>query len=138
MLRPATLDDLPLLRGIKDAAQDRLVQSGSEQVLGDVEDVEEYLLFSVSDIVGVGSCRLSPVPAHIEPCLPTRPDMYLSSLVIHPEFQGRRLGRQMIKELQSLGKSMALDVWAGNDRLRSWYKELGWKFVAIVEESDGD
>ncbi|KAG8681584.1 hypothetical protein FRC11_000939, partial [Ceratobasidium sp. 423] len=64
-------------------------------------------------------CRLSPsVPAHIEPCLPTRPDMYLSSLVIHPEFQGRGLGRQMIKQLQSLGRSMALDVWAGNDRLR--------------------
>ncbi|KAJ1300285.1 hypothetical protein OPQ81_005112 [Rhizoctonia solani] len=142
MLRPATLDDLSILRGIKHAAQDWLSRNGSLQVLGDVETVEEYLLFWPSDIVAdapIGSCRLSPrVPLHIQPCLPTHPDMYLSSLVIHPAFQSRGLGRQLMVELQSLRKSMALDLWAGNDRLRRWYQELGWRFVATVEETGGD
>ncbi|KAH7332596.1 acyl-CoA N-acyltransferase [Rhizoctonia solani] len=139
MLRPATPDDLDVLRQIKDDAQKHLTRIGSQQALGDVGDINEYFIFASNLSGPIGMCRLCPrVPAHVEPCLPTRPDIYLSSLIVHPDFQSQGLGRQMVLELQSLGKSMALDVWAGNGRLKRWYEELGWRCVGTVEETDGD
>ncbi|CCO35869.1 hypothetical protein BN14_09990 [Rhizoctonia solani AG-1 IB] len=138
MLRPAKSDDLPTLRAIRDAAQNRLVQIGSLQFLSDVEHTEHYWLFSTSD-VPIGMCRIDPcAPSHIEPYLSPRPDAYLSSLTIHPDSQSRGLGKQLVSELQATGKSMGLDVWAGNDRLRKWYEALGWRHIATVEEVDHD
>ncbi|KAG8685985.1 hypothetical protein FRC08_012794 [Ceratobasidium sp. 394] len=87
--------------------------------------------------------------------LDTRPSytyLYLSSVIIHPQLQRKGLGQQMILELQQLFTStsgqassfqaidpsirLALDVWAGNTRLRLWYQSLGWRHVATVEEAD--
>ncbi|KAG8791144.1 hypothetical protein FRC12_010081 [Ceratobasidium sp. 428] len=84
--------------------------------------------------------------------------LYLSSVIIHPQLQQKGLGRQMISELQQLSKSnpiqrnlidgssspssansltcLALDVWAGNTRLREWYESQGWRHIATVEETD--
>ncbi|QRV96684.1 hypothetical protein RhiJN_24702 [Ceratobasidium sp. AG-Ba] len=84
--------------------------------------------------------------------------LYVSSIIIHPLLQQKGLGRQMVQELQELSAShsepgilfkqlygldstdhsvrLALDVWAGNARLREWYSDLGWKHVATVEEVD--
>ncbi|CAE6395941.1 hypothetical protein ACGC1H_000300 [Rhizoctonia solani] len=138
MLRPAAFDYLSVLREIRHATQSSLAKAGSLQVLGNVEDVDDYLLYS-SDIFGnslLGICRLSShIPVHVQPCFLARPDLYLSSLIIHPRFQSLGLGRQMMKALQSLGKAMALDVWVENERLRRWYEELGWRFVVTVEET---
>ncbi|QRW23848.1 GNAT family acetyltransferase [Rhizoctonia solani] len=139
MLRPATQDDLPTLHIIRNAAQDSLIQTGSLQVLSGIECVEHYMLFSSLQLGPIGMCRLDPrAPSHIEPWLSPRPDIYLSSLIVHPKFQSRGLGKQLVSELQVLGKSMALDVWAGNDKLQRWYQHLGWKHVATVQEGDHD
>ncbi|QRW11439.1 alcohol dehydrogenase [Ceratobasidium sp. AG-Ba] len=84
--------------------------------------------------------------------------LYVSSIIIHPLLQQKGLGRQMVQELQELSAShsepgilfgrlygldsidhsvcLALDVWAGNTRLREWYSDLGWRHVATVEEVD--
>ncbi|KAE9377563.1 hypothetical protein N431DRAFT_434759 [Stipitochalara longipes BDJ] len=77
---------------------------------------------------------------------------YLHSLMLVPELQGQGLGRVFLRQVLNIleleikisgrgiegvkGGMIILDCWAGNDKLREFYKTVGFKFWGSFPEKD--
>ena len=69
-----------------------------------------------------------------------RPWLYLYSIMLSPEMQGRGIGLKLlgdvVQRVQPTEGTILLDCWAGNDKLRTFYARAGCKFVAVLPEHD--
>jgi len=65
---------------------------------------------------------------------------YLYRVAILREYQGKGLGAEMVRFAldysRKLNKSLYLDCWAGNSKLKSFYKSLGFDLLEEVPEED--
>jgi GNAT superfamily N-acetyltransferase len=65
---------------------------------------------------------------------------YLSKIAILPEFQGNNLGSKIIdfacSFTQGLNKTLYLDCWAGNEKLKEFYSNNGLEYVGDFPEED--
>lgn len=61
---------------------------------------------------------------------------YLSMVCLHPDYQGKGLGKHLIKyALEISTKIVYLDCWSGNDKLKSFYIENGFKYLKDIKEN---
>lgn len=73
-----------------------------------------------------------------------RPWLYLHSIMLEPNQQGRGIGvsfvsevvEQMALEQRSNEGTIFLDCWAGNEKLGKFYTGVGFQFAAVVPEED--
>ncbi|KAG4439170.1 hypothetical protein IFR05_005323, partial [Cadophora sp. M221] len=63
---------------------------------------------------------------------------YLTSLMLNPSHQGHGLGKRFLRDVfQLLGTGMVvLDCWAGNEKLRSFYEDVGCTLVGAFPERE--
>lgn len=65
---------------------------------------------------------------------------YLYRVALLPEHQGENLGIKVInyacEYAGSLEKALYLDCWAGNEKLRSFYRSAGFVFLGDFPEED--
>jgi GNAT superfamily N-acetyltransferase len=96
-----------------------------------------YLLKSDDLIVGTFSIKdMEPTDFfNVEPN-----SKYLYRLAISPEYQGKGLGLEILnycfEYVRKMNVSLFLDCWAGNGKLRSFYKNAGFKHVGDFPEED--
>ncbi|KAF2165075.1 hypothetical protein M409DRAFT_24463 [Zasmidium cellare ATCC 36951] len=71
------------------------------------------------------------------------PWLYLHSIMLEPEAQGRGIGKSFVAEVVNKIASLHhdcgilfLDCWAGNQTLRRFYAEVGFTFTAVIPEED--
>lgn len=66
--------------------------------------------------------------------------LYLSQLVLAPEFQGRGLGREPLlyaaQQAASQNQNLYLDCWFGSKKLKSFYSSFGFLWVRDYPEKD--
>jgi ribosomal protein S18 acetylase RimI-like enzyme len=69
-----------------------------------------------------------------------RGEMYLARIEIHPDYQGRGIGRRLISaladEVRQQGQDLVLDVLAVNHRVRALYRRLG--MAEVARDGDGN
>ncbi len=133
--------------------QDALTASGSLQQIGPlpVEMVQTsasaghaYVL--ENDGQPVGSVLVDPVPAasplraqwHLSTL--SEPLWFLHALMLEPSVQGRGLGLDFLDGVRRLvtpaGGTIFLDCWAGNDKLRDFYRRAGFTFHGVYPFED--
>lgn len=65
---------------------------------------------------------------------------YLYRIALLPEYQGKGLGLEIInftfQYSLTLKKSLYLDCWAGNQKLRSFYSNAGFDYIGDFPEDD--
>lgn len=67
--------------------------------------------------------------------------LYLTKVAVLPEFQRNGIGAEIVKcaineARNRFNKNIALDCWSGNEKLKKFYSNLGFSFVADVPEED--
>lgn len=65
---------------------------------------------------------------------------YLYRIAILPEYQGKNLGIEIVnyscQYARKLNKTLYLDCWAGNEKLRNFYSSAGFEFIGDFPEED--
>ena len=160
-IRPATPVDADYVLFLATRVQAALTASGSLQeltpsildtILASIHH-EELLIFTYTDgnfsaqSAAIGSVTVSPFSPSsghgssswgIEEV--RGKTWYLHSLMLEPTLQGNGLGKNFLEEaLRSLGQRhgagpLVLDCWAGNQKLRRFYEEAGFRLVRIYPE----
>ena len=62
------------------------------------------------------------------------PDNFIHNLFVHPDFQGRSIGQQLLKKAEErLCRPMALKVSMGNLKACLFYEKHGWEKISMHE-----
>lgn len=153
-VRVASKDDCANIHGLAETVQLALTASGSQQRIAPLQDVDaavdEQRCFILEDQeANLSGCLFfrslsdSTYPG-TELDISAYPDpwLVLHSLMLHPDMQGHGLGRlfvnQVVNQLsaqRSVG-TIFLDCWAGNVKLRWFYRRAGFDLVGIAIECD--
>ncbi|KAG4417309.1 hypothetical protein IFR04_009524 [Cadophora malorum] len=160
-IHQATPADAEYVFSLATRVQAALTASGSLQELtpSTLETIrasihkEEILIFTYTD--ATSSTRLTPIGSvTISPFSPSSghgsvswgidevggKTWYLHSLMLEPTTQGNGLGKIFLGETLKLsGKrngagTLVLDCWAGNQKLKRFYEEVGFGLVGMFPE----
>ncbi|KAH7419430.1 acyl-CoA N-acyltransferase [Cadophora sp. MPI-SDFR-AT-0126] len=162
-IRPATLSDTEYILSLATRVQAALTASGSLQELtpSTLDTIrvsihnEEILIFTSikatlpAHLTPTGSVTISPFSPSSghgsgswevdEACGKT---WFLHSLMLEPSLQGNGVGKTFLKEaLKTLEQrhgagTLVLDCWAGNEKLREFYEEVGFDLVGLFPEEE--
>ncbi len=144
--------DIPMVIALSARVQQKLTNSGSLQQIGPLApDTLQHMIRSgnayvieLSDRL-IGSVFLEPLVfaqyAAWNLVASDRRFWFLSRLMLDPDYQGRRLGEQIVREIQRRmaiepNGALALDCWAGNHALRAYYESLGFEQHGVFDEND--
>ena len=155
-VRLASLEDVKQIVSLADRVQRRLSAVGSAQIIGplDQDEVARRVRSASSYVLSegqrlIGSVFIERATGSRRSILTSwglsnsqRPLWFLENLMIEPAKQGQGLGRVLldaacvqIKEA-SPAAVIALDCWAGNEKLRSFYTAAGFRLHGIFPEMD--
>lgn len=67
--------------------------------------------------------------------------VYLEKVAVLPQFQRKGIGAEIVKyaikeSKNRFNKNVVLDCWSGNEKLKKFYSNIGFTFVADVPEED--
>lgn len=66
--------------------------------------------------------------------------LYVSSIAVTPDYQGKSIGRSIINFCHSFSKvqskDMYLDCWAGSNKLKEFYKDCGLQYLGDFPVDD--
>ena len=66
--------------------------------------------------------------------------LYLYRIAILPEYQGKNIGLMILYYVfeisKNINKTIYLDCWAGNEKLKSFYSNAGFKYHGDLSEED--
>lgn len=146
-LRPACSHEAGVIADLLNQATLKLLAKGIPQwrypcdvrALQNAVENGEQIAFTHQDRV-VATARLSSSSSNpaIEAAHPG--NLYLSQLAVLADFQNQNIGKQALKLLidhaKALGKTLYLDCWAGNTRLKQFYAESGLMLLGDFPEED--
>jgi GNAT superfamily N-acetyltransferase len=150
-VRRATGDDTRWIVDLSARVQDVLSASGSRQLIGPLplESTQQSILAGNAFVLEttekrLGSVLVDPLESFrlVEWALPSEagPWWYLHSLMLEPEEQGRKLGLVFVEEVKRqmapLSGTIVLDCWAGNAKLRDFYRRAGFTSHGIFPVED--
>ncbi|KAH7116549.1 acyl-CoA N-acyltransferase [Dactylonectria estremocensis] len=153
-IRKAQATESSAIIDLSARVQEALESSGSQQVFGPLQRkvVESailngfcYVFECVEDLVG--AVIVSPMAAD---CLYLsqlqnvddlgQPFWVLESLMIEPSHQGKGLGLHLLTGITEMYRPLSgaifLDCWAGNVKLRHFYRRAGFKELGDVPEEN--
>ncbi len=65
------------------------------------------------------------------------PDNFIHNLFVHPEHQGKGIGKQLLQVAEeNLGRPVTLKAAMDNPKSFSFYKKYGWHQLSIHEDID--
>jgi GNAT superfamily N-acetyltransferase len=152
-VRRARPDEVAWIVELSARVQDALTASGSLQQIGPlpVEMVQTLVSAGQAYVLErdgrpVGSVLVDPLPAasplHAQWQLHSLPGplWFLHALMLEPAVQGQRLGLDFLEGVRRLtapaGGTIFLDCWAGNDKLRDFYRRADFTFHGIYPFED--
>lgn len=108
-----------------------------KEIKKEIENGSTYVLTNDERVIGTFQIReidsLSNFPLHSS-------SMYLARIAILPEYQGKKLGSKITSFTCTfagrLKKSLYLDCWAGNKKLKEFYTENGFIYLGDFPEED--
>jgi GNAT superfamily N-acetyltransferase len=108
-----------------------------QKIINQIENNCSYVLLEDDKVIG--TFCISSID-HINELSVEAGSKYLSQIAILPEFQGRNFGKMIVdfsyafaKELK---KSLYLDCWAGNKKLKEFYSRNGLTYLGDFAEED--
>lgn len=151
-VRHAGSQDIRAIHALALEVQRALTATGSPQVIAPLQDVDKaieqqgcfVLDQNCEEIVGCVIIRSLPGDYYLDSDFNINgfpdPRMSLHSMMLAPKIQGHGIGRRFFREvmyqLKDRAKSVLLDCWAGNDKLRNFYFSAGCTFVGTAPEND--
>ena len=145
-IRIAELDDLQQLLHILNTTTLDLQQKGIHQwdypwdhnkIVNQIKNNFSYVL--LLDKKMIGTFCINDIE-NINEFTVEAKSKYLSQIAILPEFQGRNFGSSItqfacsfVKELK---KTLYLDCWAGNEKLKEFYSRNGLEYIGDFPEED--
>lgn len=108
-----------------------------EDISEDIENQYCYVLLIHKNIIGTFFIseinRLSGVDV-------PKGSFYLSKITLIPDYQGKQLGKEIVRfacNYTSVNKKeLFLDCWAGNETLKAFYSNSGFKQLGDFPEKD--
>lgn len=151
-VRSATIADSSYIVNLSARVQDALIASGSLQQLGPIPDERvaalvagSYAHILIDSRRPIGSVFVAPASEEIiarfgpQPFAEGKPVWFLSKLMIEPQQQGKGLGNLLLDAAKDIvtriGGVLALDCWAGNDKLRMFYTRAGFRLHGIFPDN---
>jgi len=108
-----------------------------EKIEEDINSGDVYVISAEDLIIGTFSIKDIDNLASI---LIERDSKYLYRIAILPEHQGKNIGNKIInysiEYSRKFNKSLYLDCWAGNEKLKSFYKNAGFDYLGDYPEED--
>ncbi len=105
---------------------------------GDIENGNVYIMTSNEYIIGTFSLR--NMSSNLSINISESNNLYLYRIAILPEYQGKDAGCELIDYAvqisRNLGKSLYLDCWAGNEKLKTFYSKAGFNYCGDFPEED--
>ncbi|CAM3722206.1 GNAT family N-acetyltransferase [Mesobacillus thioparans] len=140
-IRPAEIKDISEILSVLNAASLALHQKGVNQwdYPWDENQLLEQLGFlyvvsvdgNIIGTFGIKDVRQWHVEGEVK---------YLYQIAIHPEYQGKGYGATLVswacQKARSYAERLYLDCWAGNEKLKSFYRENGFDYVGDFPEED--
>jgi GNAT superfamily N-acetyltransferase len=108
-----------------------------DKIVSEIKNNHTYVLLMGKEIVGTFCIKdidfLSQLTINSK-------SIYLSQIAILPEYQGNNLGLVIIEFACSfaieVNKTIYLDCWAGNDKLKDFYLNTDFKYQGDFPEDD--
>jgi len=101
---------------------------------------EKHLYIIMKDYKMVGTFSLKDINANFDVNFIKSSSLYLYRIAIFPEYQGKNIGKEIInyacRYSENVNKTLYLDCWAGNEKLRSFYLNGGFNFCGDFPEED--
>ena len=154
MSRLAIDTDADTIVDLSSRVQHSLTTSGSLQrigpldpsmVLAAIRESRCFVLFRGTDEI-LGCVLFKTIQDNLYPgtdldlSVFKSPRLLLHSMMLSPEIQGKGVGLKfftdVISHLQARGRTVLLDCWAGNTKLRDFYVRAGCEFVMVVPENN--
>ncbi|MFA6941535.1 MAG: GNAT family N-acetyltransferase [Clostridiaceae bacterium] len=108
-----------------------------EKIEEDINSGHIYIISAEDLIIGTFSIKIIDNLASL---LIERSSYYIYRIAILPEYKGENLGNKIVKYAfeysKNLKKPIYLDCWAGNKKLKSFYKNAGFKYLGDYPEED--
>ena len=99
-----------------------------EHVLERASWTHFYVVIDKDEIIGCGA---------IGPYWGKEDESSLFTIFVLPDYQGKGLGKILIQNaIENSSKIIYLDCWAGNDKLKTFYKSNGFNYLKDVKEKD--
>jgi ribosomal protein S18 acetylase RimI-like enzyme len=104
----------------------------------DIKNKNTYMISEQDKIVGTFSIK----SIGTENWIPSvnRDDLYLYRIAILTEYQGNNIGLQAIDYAcqisRNLKKTLYLDCWSGNEKLKAFYSKVGFSYCGDFPEED--
>ncbi|MFC9539862.1 GNAT family N-acetyltransferase [Lysinibacillus sp. NPDC056959] len=145
-IRLAEIGDLSQLMYILNEATLNLQQKGISQweypwdnnkIINQLKNNFLYVLILEEEIIGT-FCIYDI--ENINELLLDDKSKYLSQIAILPKFQGKNIGSAITKFAcflaKGLDKTLYLDCWAGNEKLKQFYSRNGLEYMGDFPEED--
>ena len=120
-------------RGIKQWVDEWKIQNISDLVLNNNFYVQR--LEKNGEIIGIFSLEKNKLLLDQFP-----KSLYLSKIALLPKYQKKGIGAKMIQKaieiVHSQEKIVVLDCWNGNQKLKEYYKKLGFKYIMDLPEEN--
>ncbi len=109
-----------------------------EEINIDVKNKNIYMMTIDKLIVGTFSIKDMDVNAVLHINKPN--NLYLYRIAILPGYQGKDIGLKIVnyafKISRNLRKTLYLDCWAGNVKLKNYYSKAGFDYCGDFQEKD--
>jgi len=108
-----------------------------KEIYEEIESKLIYILIVNNTVIGTFSIKDTD---YVNVPLIKGQNNYLYRVAISPEYFGKNFGLEMvdyaIKLSRGTKKSLYLDCWAGNDKLKKFYLDAGFQLLGDVPEED--
>ena len=145
-IRLSSVDDLKQILYILNTVTLHLIQKGinqweypwdEERIINQIKNNFFYVLLVNDEIIGVFCIyeidNINDLPVDVR-------SNYLSQIAILPEFQGINFGSEILNfaccYAKRLNKTLYLDCWAGNEKLKRFYSRNGLEYIGDFTEDD--
>lgn len=145
-IRPSKTEDLKQIINLLNEVTLHLIEKGIRQwdypwdegqIAAQINHHSSYVLLINDEIIGV-FC-LSEIDYFNDLPVDAK-SIYLSQIAILPEFQGGNLGSAILdfaySYAEKLNKTLYLDCWAGNEKLKDFYTRNGLESIGDFPEDD--
>lgn len=145
-IRLSKVEDLKQILYVLNSVTLHLIQKGiyqwnypwdEDKILSQIKENVSYILLDNDKIIGVFCIHEID---YINEMSVDEKSNYLSQIAILPEFQGENWGSVIIDFACSFvkrsNKTLYLDCWAGNEKLKCFYSKNGLKHIGDFPEED--
>jgi RimJ/RimL family protein N-acetyltransferase len=135
MIRKANKKDILKIKDIYNRVVSELQSKGISQWdykedTHFLNDLKYQFIYLEEDVVK-GSFSVKPYDGELS--IPKNAH-YLYQVMIDPKYFGEGMGMRMIKEVQEYFQELYLDCFNGNEKLKQFYLECGFKLKKIEQE----